>query len=135
MVVASVHNIGGLALDMTGRLRLLDGPGGSSAGPFAASLGTTLGIGQTEPVTVVLGERLPAGPWDAEITLTSGTFTRGAHATISFPVSGASVPAQATPTKRSSPPYLVISVAVVAGAAVALGGAGASLQVLRRRRL
>ena len=39
-VQASVHNTGGRALDMNGTLRLLGGPGGLSAGPFPANLGT-----------------------------------------------------------------------------------------------
>ena len=49
MVVASVHNTGGRALDMNGTLQLSAGPGGLSAGPFPANLGVTLAIGDTEP--------------------------------------------------------------------------------------
>ena len=48
-VLATVHNTGGRALDMSGTLQLLAGPGGLSAGPFPATLGTTLAIGDTEP--------------------------------------------------------------------------------------
>ena len=71
-VVASVHNTGGRALDMNGTLDLRGGPGGLSAGPFPATLGTTLAIGATAPVTIALDKALPAGPWDAEIILRSG---------------------------------------------------------------
>jgi len=52
-VRASVHNTGGRALDMNGTLQLLAGPGGLSAGPFPATLGTTPAIGDTEPVSIV----------------------------------------------------------------------------------
>jgi hypothetical protein len=45
VVVAAVHNTGGRALDMSGTLRLTNGPGRLSAGPFPANLGVTLGIG------------------------------------------------------------------------------------------
>ena len=87
-IVAQVHNTGGRALDMGGTLSLLNGPGGLSAGPFTASLGVTLAIGKTEPVTVVLDEQLPAGPWGARLTMRSGLNDRSAQATITFPKSG-----------------------------------------------
>ena len=58
-VVASVKNTGGRAVDMNGTLELTDGPGGLSAGPFPAKLGTTLAIGDTEPVTIALDKQLP----------------------------------------------------------------------------
>jgi len=85
MVVATVQNTGGRALDMNGTLRLAAGPGGLNAGPFPAKLGTTLGIGDTATVTIVLDEQVPAGPWDARVVLRSGLLERSAHATIAFP--------------------------------------------------
>src|SRR6185436_940317 len=88
MVVASVHNTGGRALDMNGTLELSAGPGGLSAGPFPASLGVTLPIDDTEPVSIALDKALPAGPWDAQITLRSGLVERTTRATITFPKAG-----------------------------------------------
>ena len=85
MVQAVVHNTGGRALDLSGTLNLTDGPGGLSAGPFPVNLGTTLGVGQTAPVTVELDEQLPNGPWKAKIEITSGPLTESAQATITFP--------------------------------------------------
>ncbi|MEA2685633.1 MAG: hypothetical protein QOE93_828, partial [Actinomycetota bacterium] len=82
VVAATVHNTGGRALDLSGELSLTSGPGGLSAGPFSATLGTTLGLGQTEPVQVTLDKALPNGPWDAKITLRSGTTVRDASASI-----------------------------------------------------
>ena len=90
VVAATVHNTGGRALDLSGQLRLTNGPGGLSAGPFDAKLGTTLGIGQTEPVLVPLDPAIPAGPWDARIVLRSGTDEREATAKITFPAAGGS---------------------------------------------
>jgi len=90
IVAATVHNSGGRALDLSGELRLTNGPGGLSAGPFNAKLGTTLGLGQTEPVLVSLDRAIPAGPWDAKIVLRSGTTERSADATITFPAAAAS---------------------------------------------
>ena len=93
VVQAAVHNTGGRALDMRGQLRLDHGPGGLSAGPFDAKLGTTLAPGQTEPVTVPLDKALPAGPWHARIDLQSGLIKRAAEGTITFPSqSGTSAP-------------------------------------------
>ena len=52
---------------MSGTLELSAGPGGLGAGPFPAELGVTLGIGDTERVSIALDEQLPDGPWDARI--------------------------------------------------------------------
>lgn len=131
VVRATVHNTGGRALDMNGTLELRDGPGGLSAGPFPASLGTTLAIGATELVTITLDDRLPAGPWDAEITLSSGLVERSAGATITFPDSeGAAAPVEATPSLDDGMPYPAL-----AGVGVALlGGAGLLVWLTRHMR-
>jgi hypothetical protein len=55
-------------------------PGGLSAGPFPADLGTTLAIGAAEPITITLDRQLPDGPWDALVTLRSGLCCSAAHA-------------------------------------------------------
>jgi hypothetical protein len=114
VVRAEVRNTGGRALDMSGTLSLMDGPGGLSAGPFPAELGTTLGIGQSSPVTVVLDEALPAGPWKARIALKSGLLERAAEATITFPEAAGEVgpPVVATPLPLAEDPNVVIPVAV-----------------------
>ena len=90
LVAATVRNTGGRALDLSGDLKLTNGPGGLSAGPFEAKLGTTLGIGQTESVLVILDRAVPAGPWDARIVLRSGITEREATAKITFPAAAAS---------------------------------------------
>lgn len=139
VVLASVHNTGGRALDMSGTLQLLAGPGGLKAGPFPATLGTTVGIGDTEPVTVTLDKQLPAGPWNARISLHSGLLEHTTQATVTFPAAGASPPPAAA---ASSPPTttaarhtssrlpIIITIAV----AVVLLAAGAGLARARRRR-
>jgi hypothetical protein len=121
-VIARVHNTGGRALDMNGTLALTDGPGGLSAGPYPATLGKTLAIGDTQPVAITLDRRLPDGPWNARVRLRSGLLGRTAHATLTFPHA-----TQASP--GSSPvPWILLGVAALA---LALGGA--SLQQRRRR--
>jgi len=85
LVLASVYNTGRRTLDISGTLRLSNGPGGLRAGPFAVKLGTTLAPGNSEPATVVLDKRLPRGPWRAQLRLTSGFIERSAVATIIFP--------------------------------------------------
>jgi hypothetical protein len=128
MVVASVHNTGGRALDMNGTLKLSAGPGGLSAGPFPASLGVTLPVNDTEPVSIALDQALPAGPWDAQITLRSGLVERTTRATITFPKSGA---AAAVATSSGLPAWLYL----IGGGIVALLFAPTTLFfILRRRR-
>ncbi len=85
VLVASVRNTGGRALDMSGALQLSHGPAGLSAGPFAANLGTTLAIGATEPIVIMLDKQIPDGPWHALVTLRSGLLERSARATVNFP--------------------------------------------------
>ena len=119
MVVASVHNSGGRALDMSGTMQLSSGPGGLSAGPFAANLGTTLAIGATEPIIIMLDKQIPDGPWHALVTLRSGLLQRSARATVSFPATGTS----------SRSPFLI----VIAGLVILLL-VGIVAARLRRRR-
>jgi hypothetical protein len=85
VVLAQVHNTGGRALDMSGTLSLADGPAGLSAGPFPATLGTSLLPDQTEPVTIVLGKEITGGPWKATLEMRSGVLRRKAQASITFP--------------------------------------------------
>jgi hypothetical protein len=123
VVVATVRNTGGRALDMAGTLQLSAGPAGLSAGPFPAELGVTLGIGDTEPVTIALDDRLPNGPWDARIVLHSGLLERTARAAITFPDAGLAPPVDTT----SHPPgglYAGVAVLTVllAGVAAFLAG-------------
>jgi hypothetical protein len=113
VVLASVHNTGGRALDMNGTLRLRNGPGGLSAGPYPADLGVTLAIGDTEPVEIALDKRLPAGPWDAQVTLRSGLLDRSRRATITFPGAAAS---------SSGPHLVVLGVLGLLGLLLALAG-------------
>jgi hypothetical protein len=87
-VIAGITNTGGRALDLTGELTLRDGPGGASAGPFPARLGTTLGVGGSGDVLLELDPALPDGPWRAELTLRSGRVEQSLTATIAFPPPG-----------------------------------------------
>jgi hypothetical protein len=91
VVLAQVKNTGQRALDMSGKLQLTNGPGGLNAGPFDATLGTTLGIDQAQPVEIVLDPALPAGPWTARITLSSGELERAVEGSITFPEGTAEV--------------------------------------------
>ena len=85
VVLARVENTGGRALDMRGELRLEEGPGGLSAGPFPAQLGTTIAPGDTSPVRIPLDPEIPNGPWLATLALQSGELERTVEATITFP--------------------------------------------------
>lgn len=131
IVSATVTNTGGRALDMKGTLELTNGPGGLTAGPFPAELGSTLAIGDTESVHIALDERLPDGPWDAIVTLESGLIERTAEATISFPASGATA-VRVTATENGA--ELPTAVFLAAGAVLVLLLAAGWLVRRRRRR-
>jgi len=128
LVVATVHNTGGRALDMAGELELHDGPGGLRAGPFPASLGSSLAIGASGQVAIPLEEQVPDGPWEAAITLRSGLLERSAQATLTFPHAGSSTPVQVAPVDERWP-LLVMAGLVLVLLCVALLWA-----VARRRR-
>lgn len=115
VLAATVHNSGGRALDLSGELRLSNGPGGLSAGPFQAKLGTTLAVGATEPVLVPLDPAIPAGPWNARILLRSGTTEREATATVTFPAapSSSSGPVRVRRSGHNSTLPLVLGLAAV----------------------
>ena len=71
MVVAQVNNTGGQAIDAAGTLKLTNGPGGLSAGPYQEPA-VTLAPGQSQPITVYLNKEMPHGSWLATIDETSG---------------------------------------------------------------
>jgi len=128
---ASVENTGGRALDISGTLNLSGGPGQTSAGPFETSLGTSLAIGGSGIVQVMLPNEIPLGPWDATLTLSSGLVTNSLTSRILFPEIGALKPV----------PFLDSSnwpiITVIAGAVVLISTV-APIQInkrLRRRRL
>ena len=69
-IVAHVENTGGRAIDLSGAVRLADGPAGTSAGPFRAQRIATLAPGQSWNVTFVLlrpacpsAHGAPRSPW------------------------------------------------------------------------
>jgi hypothetical protein len=105
---------------MSGTLQLSAGPGGVRAGPFLATLGTTLAIGDTEPVTITLNRQIPAGPWEARITLESGQLQRSAQAIITFPKIGASPPVKTTSVQSSWLLFVVIGLVLFLLLSVAL---------------
>jgi len=130
MVRATIHNTGGRALDLSGSLSLSDGPSGLSTGPFPIRLGTTLGIGQTEPVYVTLDRQVPDGPWLATLTARSGLLKRTARATLTFPSgpgAGAAITARPLPNQR---PWVLWGVITLSALLLLV----ALLYVLRRRR-
>ncbi|WP_198042078.1 peptidase [Kitasatospora azatica] len=130
-VLAKVHNTGKRALDLTGSMSMTDGPGSLSAGPFTVNLGTTLGIDETEPVTVPLDRQLPNGPWKVRLTLASGLIHHTVTATMTFP-SGSQVGASVTPDPADSP-SMTRGVAMGVSAVALLAFCG--YRMVRRRRV
>ncbi|MCU1587400.1 MAG: hypothetical protein JWN31_893 [Frankiales bacterium] len=113
-VIAQVHNTGARALDMRGAVNLSDGPGGLSAGPFDAKLGTTLKPGDTAPVLVPLNKAIRGGPWRTVIDMKSGVLERKAEAQLTFPdtVSTGTPPVKAKALPLYKEKSIVVAVAV-----------------------
>lgn len=111
-------------------MQLSAGPGGLSAGPFPAELGRTLAVGDTQTVTMAMDEQLPAGPWNALITLKSGMTERSGQASLTFPGSGAGTPVQT----RAPGSGLWQLLPIIGGLTVLLLVSAVTVGVRRRRR-
>ena len=82
VIVAHVNNTGGRAIYLNGSVRLTDGPGGTSTGPFLAQRIVTLAPGQSWNMTFAAPKSLPEGSWRATVTLASGLTKATATTTI-----------------------------------------------------
>jgi hypothetical protein len=83
-IVVRVDNTGGRAVDLDGTVRLTDGPGDTSAGPFPSQQIITLAPGQSGNMSFAPPKSLPDGPWQATVTLVSGITTSTATGTVQF---------------------------------------------------
>jgi hypothetical protein len=110
--VAQVINTGGVALDLSGTLRLTHGPGGIDTRPLQLGSAVTLAPGATVQVTVPIGSKLPRGPWHAVLRLRSGLIKHSTRATLTFPAPGA--PAAKTGTDWVLPAGIALLV-ILAG--------------------
>ncbi|MCU1484972.1 MAG: hypothetical protein JWN67_1718 [Actinomycetia bacterium] len=134
LVRTTVTNTGGRAIDLSGELQLRHGPGSLSAGPFDVELGTTLAPGDAAPAVIHLAKDLPAGPWDATVTVRAGELVKQARATITFPTGAgsASKPVVAESVQHQRRVLIPIAVALAAAVLAALGTY--ALRLRRRRR-
>lgn len=116
-VTALVRNTGGRALDLTGELRLTQGPGGLSAGPFSATVGTTLLPDAVAPVDVPLDAAIRGGPWTATITMRSGLLERTASAVVTFPdqAGGQGAQVRAVPLRENPNVLLPLAGGLIGG--------------------
>ncbi|MFF4038594.1 peptidase [Streptomyces sp. NPDC001816] len=120
-LAAQVRNTGERALEISGRLSLSEGPAGLRAGPYRVPTGTTLALGDTGSVKIVLDDRLPDGPWTARLTLTSGRVQKTATATVTFPAAGMWGTAVMPADISQWPPTLSWGLAAVAAILAVLG--------------
>lgn len=125
-LVATVHNTGKRALDMTGSLHLRDGPGGTNAGPFQVRPGETPAPGTSVKVTVPLRPDLPAGPWTGTLTLRSGLVKHSVTTRFTFPAPGKALSLAATSRTQNRWWWIVLAVSVLV-----LAGCGAMLWLRR----
>ena len=127
VVSAQLHNTGGRAIDASGSLTLTSTTGSINAGPYAATLGTTIAPGDTEPVTIEIADEVAAGPWLARIDVTSGTQTQSFEAEITFPDAGVG---EAVPVEQDRMPIWLL---VLSGSLVLLLVGGSTALILHHR--
>jgi hypothetical protein len=107
LVVAHVSNTGGRALDLNGTVRLADGPGGTSAGPFPVQKIVTIAPGQSWDMVFVVPHTLPAGSWRATVRLASGLTRATGAATVML------APAAAAQAALSGVPWPWLALIVI----------------------
>ena len=117
IVHVPVHNTGGVALDVRGTLQLTGGPGGLQDGPFPAASVDTLAPGQAHPATFALSSKIPACPWQATFTFTSGLITKTEKVTLNL---GGGAPVTAAHTSFPIVPVVAGIAAVILLAVVVL---------------
>jgi hypothetical protein len=124
LIVAHVKNTGGRAVDLNGTVRLVNGPGHTSSGPFPAQKIVTLAPGQSYDLTFAPPKTLPLGSWKATGTLVSGLTKASGTATVQL------MPVAATQSGLSAMQWIWVSLAGLATALVLVMGRYA----LRHRR-
>jgi hypothetical protein len=134
VVETTVTNTGGRAIDLSGSLVLENGPGGLSTKPFDVQIGTTLAPGASAPARVALDPTLPAGPWDATVTIQSGRVERTATGSITFPKEPGESARPVTATEDPDAATRKVLIPIAAAAALAVGGAAAAFMIAGRRR-
>jgi hypothetical protein len=122
-IVATISNTGGRALDPSGTVELSGGPGGISTAPVKGS-GGSIAPGQSGSVTFTLDPALPAGPWQAALTITSGLVSKTSAVDVTFPDQG-SVTAPGKPSDSGVPVWIwglaaLVVVAIAAAIVVAI---------------
>jgi hypothetical protein len=111
-VSAVVTNTGGRALDIAGDVALSKGPGGTSAGPFAAQKALSLAPGKDGTVVATLDPALPNGPWNAQLKLKSGLIEHESGASITFPDTGNGETVEIAP--ESGFPWIAVAAVLTA---------------------
>ncbi|MGI8791745.1 MAG: peptidase [Acidimicrobiales bacterium] len=134
-IVIIACNNGGRAVDLTGHVALADGPGGTSAGPFATPSPTTFAPGECGEVTVDMAAGLPKGPWKATAKLHSGDVVREATANITFPDSpgrGEVVTAERVLDSAGGRAAMLAALVLLVVVLLGLGTVGLRLRAKRR---
>lgn len=135
VLAATVQNTGQRALDVSGEASLDHGPAGVSTSAHPAQLGTTIAIGGTGTVRVPFDRDLPDGPWDAHLTLRSGTTSRTASEHVEFgSVPAATADAPTLSFSPARPGETITAAALLAAAALLIVGTATAVVAHQRRR-
>lgn len=134
-LVADVANIGGRAVDVGGELRLAEGPGSTTAGPYQAPSFVTIAAGSDGRLVIPVPTEIPAGPWAATVDLRSGSTARSATLNVTWPDPGdAPLDVQITDSDRDGGGTDVGAAAATALAALGALGVAVALGLFVRAR-
>jgi hypothetical protein len=110
VIVAHVNNTGGRAIDLNGSVRLTDGPGGTSSGPFPAQRVVTLAAGQSWNMTFAVPKSLPDGSWRVTVNLASGLTKATATAGIQLTATATKTATATATAATSATPWIWLAV-------------------------
>ena len=93
-----------------------------------------LAPGDAAPAVIHLDKDLPAGPWDATVTVRSGELVKQAKATITFPDTAGTTAKPVVAESVRQQRRVLIPIAVALAGVVLAGLGGYALRLRRRRR-
>ncbi len=118
VVRVALRNTGGRALDLSGELTLTAVGATVTAGPYAATLGTTVAPGTDGTVAFEIADDIADGPWDAVVDLHSGLVTGSYDARLTFPAQAGAAPAAPVRPASGGLPWWQIALPVLLLAAL-----------------
>jgi hypothetical protein len=109
VVMATIHNTGGRAIDTTANVTLAAVGATLTAGPYDSVESVTIAPGDTAQVPISITDDIDAGPWLATVVATSGPLVVSAESTLTFPAAGSGDAVAATASDPGVPVWVWVA--------------------------